>query len=155
MRERREIKCGENSAGMTLLEHKRLEKENKNLREQNEILKERILEVYYKNNGVYGAPKIRKEILKLNLGFAVSIRRIGRIMRFLGLRSVVIKKYRPHKTDSVYTGGKNLSNRDFTATKPNQKWVSDITYIHTVNDGWLYLATKKIIGWSMSKNINT
>lgn len=49
--------------------------------------------------------------------------------------------------------------RDFTANKPNEKWVSDITYIHTT-EGWLYLAmiidlfSRKVIGWSMSESID-
>jgi putative transposase len=49
----------------------------------------------------------------------------------------------------------NILNRQFNAEKPNQRWTSDMTYIHT-NEGWLYLAvimdlySKKIVGWSMS-----
>lgn len=49
----------------------------------------------------------------------------------------------------------NLLNREFTATKANQAWVGDITYIAT-EEGWLYLATwidlwsRKIVGWSMA-----
>ena len=110
---------------------------------------------------MYGAPKIRNEIRASGIGFAVSIRRVGKIMKSLGLRSVVIKKYRPNNPSSVYNGGENLLKRDFSATKLNQKWVSDITYIHTIKDGWVYLASimdlasKKIIGWSMSKSIDT
>ena len=54
---------------------------------------------------------------------------------------------------------KNILNRDFTTTSINQKWVGDITYIHT-DDGWLYLAvvidlySRSVIGWSMDKRIN-
>lgn len=49
----------------------------------------------------------------------------------------------------------NLLNREFTASKPNQAWVGDITYI-TTEEGWLYLATwidlwsRKVVGWSMA-----
>lgn len=131
------------------------------IKTENKLLKEHIIKIYHEQDGVYGAPKIRKEILKLNFGFAVSIRRVGKIMKTLGLRSIVIKKYRPYKQDSVYNGGENLLNREFEADKLNQKWVSDITYIHTISNNWVYLAsimdlaTKKIIGWSISKNINT
>jgi transposase InsO family protein len=54
----------------------------------------------------------------------------------------------------------NLLNQNFTATAPNQKWVSDFTYIETY-EGWLYLATvldlfsRKVIGWAMSKSMDT
>ena len=130
-------------------------------KQENGILRNKIIAIYNREDGVYGAPKIRNEINESGIGFAVSIRRVGKIMKSLGLRSVVIKKYRPNNPTSVYNGGENLLNRDFTADKLNQKWVSDITYIHTIKDGWVYLASimdlasKKIIGWSMSKSIDT
>jgi transposase InsO family protein len=55
---------------------------------------------------------------------------------------------------------KNLLARDFTARRPNEKWVSDITYIRT-RQGWLYLAvildlfSRKVVGWSMKSDIKT
>lgn len=81
-------------------------------------------------------------------------------MKHLGLRSVVVKKFRPMKSDAVYNGGENLLNRDFSTTKRNEKWVSDITYVHTLEYGWCYLAsimdlsTTKIVGWSFSKSMD-
>jgi transposase InsO family protein len=54
----------------------------------------------------------------------------------------------------------NLLARDFTATRPNEKWVSDITYIRT-REGWLYLAviidlfSRKVVGWSMKSDMKT
>ena len=53
---------------------------------------------------------------------------------------------------------KNLLNREFTAEKPGQKWVSDITYIAT-GQGWLYLtvildlADRKVVGWALSDSL--
>ena len=53
----------------------------------------------------------------------------------------------------------NLLERDFSAQQPNEKWVTDITYLQTT-EGWLYLAviidlySRKIVGWSMSKHID-
>jgi putative transposase len=53
----------------------------------------------------------------------------------------------------------NLLDRDFTATRPDQKWVADITYIRLA-EGWLYLAaildcfSRRVVGWSMSRNID-
>ncbi|ENK0839511.1 DDE-type integrase/transposase/recombinase [Clostridium botulinum] len=50
-------------------------------------------------------------------------------------------------------------NGNFKATTINEKWATDITYIHTIKDGWCYLASVmdlwKIIGYSMSKSIDT
>lgn len=83
-------------------------------------------------------------------------------MKKLGIRSIVVKKYRPQKRSTkVYGKGKNLLKRDFSTTKINQKWVADITYTHTLKDGWTYLAsildlhTQKIVGYSFSRSMDT
>jgi len=116
-----------------------------------------ILDVYNDNNKRYGAPKIR-EVLK-NKYPSLSINRVQRHMKVLGIKSIVYKKYRPHKSESVYELGENLLNRNFSTTRPHEKWVADITYIHTVKDGWCYLASvldlhlKKIVGYSFSKTM--
>jgi putative transposase len=54
----------------------------------------------------------------------------------------------------------NHLNREFSVSKPNLAWVTDITYIRT-QEGWLFLAvvldlySRSVIGWSMSERINT
>ena len=54
----------------------------------------------------------------------------------------------------------NLLARDFVATRPNEKWVSDITYVRT-SEGWLYLAvildlfSRRVVGWSMRSDLKT
>ena len=77
-------------------------------------------------------------------------------MRFLGLRSIVIKKYNhvgTSKTDNTKEYP-NLLKQDFFASIPSQKWVGDITYIYTKETGWTYLAIVmdlfdlKVVGWS-------
>ena len=53
---------------------------------------------------------------------------------------------------------KNVLNRDFTASQPNEKWLTDITYIDTL-EGWLYvvvildLFSRKIVGYAMADNM--
>lgn len=84
-------------------------------------------------------------------------------MKELGVRSIVVKKYRPYSNKKTEDNPKleNKLNRDFSTTKINQKWVSDITYIHTEEEGWCYLAsildlhTNKIIGWSFDTTMTT
>ena len=81
-------------------------------------------------------------------------------MKRLEIRSVVVRKYN-HKANNgkVPDDKENILNRDFTTTTINEKWVTDITYIHVLNEGWTYLASvmdlhdRKIIGWSYGKNI--
>jgi putative transposase len=52
----------------------------------------------------------------------------------------------------------NLLEQDFSANRPNQKWVSDITYIRT-DEGWLYLAvvlelySRRVIGWAIAERM--
>ncbi|MBL1230944.1 IS3 family transposase [Enterococcus sp. BWB1-3] len=82
-------------------------------------------------------------------------------MRKLDLRSITMKKYKPGKQPQVQAeGSRNLLNQDFTTTSINQKWVTDITCIHTLKDGWAYLSTiqdlhtKKIIGWKFGKQMS-
>ena len=81
-------------------------------------------------------------------------------MRKESIRSIIYKKYRVQTTDSAhdYPVAENLLNREFTAEKPGQKWVSDITYIPT-GEGWLYLTTvldladRKVIGGALSDTL--
>ena len=51
------------------------------------------------------------------------------------------KKYKPYSNKKVIEGLENVLKRDFTTTSINEKWVGDITYIHTIKDGWCYLAS--------------
>ena len=82
-------------------------------------------------------------------------------MRSLNIRSIIQKKSKYYSQSSDYKRGKNLLNRNFKASRINQKCATDITYIHTQKDGWCYLAsvmdllTIKIIGYSFSKNMET
>ena len=73
----------------------------------------------------------------------------------LNIRSVARKRKMHKKLEEVntYLQYLNLLNRDFVATRPNQKWVTEITYIDTLQ-GWCYLSTTRIfmmgLAWLMS-----
>ena len=82
-------------------------------------------------------------------------------MKFLELRSIVVKKYN-HAGSSKADNKKeypNLLEQNFFAEKPSQKWVGDITYIYTKETGWTYLAIVldlfdlKIVGWQYDRNM--
>ena len=138
--------------------YKRLNWKKSNLQKSNEELDEKILEIYYKSKRRYGAPKIYKT-LKKN-GENVSLKRVQRRMTILGIKSVVVKKYKPVKAEKNIKEKENILNQDFTTTSINQKWSADITYIHTEKDGWTYLASvkdlysRKIIGWAFDKTMD-
>ena len=124
---------------------------------ENEELKIAIKSIYKENKGVYGAPRIN-HILKVK-GFKVSLKRVQRLMNELELCAVTVKKYKPHSNKKVAEGLENVLKRDFTTTSINEKWVGDITYIHTIKDGWCYLASvldlhsKKVIGYAFGKRM--
>ncbi|MBU5294095.1 hypothetical protein KQH90_08610 [Anaerosalibacter bizertensis] len=59
----------------------------------------------------------------------------------LGIKSIVCKKFRPSSSRNKVDSREHIINRDSSTTGINQKWVIDITYIHTIKDGWCYLAS--------------
>ena len=87
---------------------------------------------------------------------------VRKLMRELGLEPCQPKPWRRSLTEQDGQAGPipDLVNRDFTAEKPGQKMVGDITYIETW-EGWVYLATvidcatRKIVGWAMDDNYKT
>ena len=72
-------------------------------------------------------------------------------MKQLNLRSIVVKKYRPQRSNKPIISKENLLNQDFSTETICEKWAADITYIPTKKNGWCYLSsimdlhTKKII----------
>ena len=120
-------------------------------------LSDLIYEIWLSSKKRYGSPKIL-EMLRRK-GINTSLRRIQKIMRKLDIHSIIVKKYKPQSTKPVEGTYENKLEQDFRATEKNQKWVSDITYIHTKKHGWCYLAsildlyTKKIIGWRFGKQM--
>jgi len=124
---------------------------------ENEELNTAIKRIYKDNRGIYGAPRIH-HILGIE-GFKISLKRVQRRMSELGICAVTIKKYKPHSSKKITEGLENVLRRDFNTTSINEKWVGDITYIHTIKDGWCYLASvldlhsKKIIGYAFGKRM--
>lgn len=124
-----------------------------------EELKQCILTIYFDSKQRYGSPRITAELN--NLGFKISRITVSKYMRELGIRSKLSKKFKI-TTDSKhnYLVVENILDRDFESTKPAQKWVSDITYIRTI-EGFLYLTIvldlydRKVIGWSLYDEMST
>ena len=105
---------------------------------RNEQLDSKILKVYYDSKRRSGAPMIFN-VLR-NEGQTARLKRIQRRMEFLGIKSVIVKKYKPVKAEINIEQKENIMNRDCTAASIHQKWCTDITYIHTENDGCTYQA---------------
>ena len=117
-----------------------------------------IHRVYKNSKCRYGSPRIAIELKQA--GICASRPRVARVMRKASLRSIVRRKYRIQTTGSSdnYAVAQNHPERNFSAFRLAQKWVSDLTYIKT-GEGWLYLTTvidladRKVIGWALSETM--
>src|SRR5660397_93160 len=98
---------------------------------------EQIRSIHKKSKGTYGSPRITEE-LKVKY-VHVSRPRVARIMQKANIRSITKKRF-VATTDSKHTFpvAPNLLNRKFKVDLQSKVWVSDITYIRTL-EGWLYL----------------
>jgi transposase InsO family protein len=93
--------------------------------DKHEVAKAEITAIYHENKGRYGYRRITAELRNRNL--PLNHKTVQRLMKELGLVCRVrMKKYRSYKGE-VGKIAPNLLNRDFTAEKPNQKWVTDVT----------------------------
>ena len=116
-----------------------------------------IREVHAESRQTYGSPRVHAALRAR--GEPCGKHRVARIMRAHKLASVRKRRFRK-TTDSRHSlpVAPNLLEQDFTASKPNEVWLADITYIHT-NEGWLYLAVeedlfaRKVVGYSMGTTL--
>jgi putative transposase len=120
----------------------------------NERLLVRIRAYHEESDGVMGMPRIHEALIEE--GETASRNRIARIMAKAGLRGIPQRKQWGRKQSGTRPEDvRNELERDFRATEPNTKWVTDITYISTA-EGWLYLCvvvdlfSNQVVGWSMS-----
>ena len=126
-------------------------------KENEELLRE-IKEIHQESRSTYGSPRIHRKLQ--DRGYVVGRNRVARLMRENDIEAVQKRRSR-RTTDSnhAFPTAPNLLNRNFVAMKPNEVWLSDITYIQTC-EGWLYLAavldvySRKIVGWSMDSTMS-
>jgi transposase InsO family protein len=113
-----------------------------------------IQQIFVEYRGVYGSPRIHAELQ--DQGWRCSRKRVARLMQENGM-DARRKRFHPitTKRNPSHPVAPNLLQQDFTASRPNEKWTGDITYIPT-SEGWLYLAvlldvfSRRVIGWAMS-----
>lgn len=120
----------------------------------NQRLLGRIAALHAGSDGVLGAPRIWEDLRYE--GESCSLNRVARLMRIHQLQGIPQKKrWKKKASEKRPVGVVNHLARDFRASVPNTKWVTDITFIETA-EGWLYLSAVKdlhseaIVGWSMS-----
>lgn len=109
------------------------------------------------SQGIYGAPRVFLDLREA--GETCSKHRVARLMRENGLRALHGYRTRRWVVGKPAVLIPNLLQRQFTVTRPNRAWVTDITYIRTWQ-GWLYLAvvmdlfSRKIVGWAARPTIH-
>lgn len=126
--------------------------------QDNKMITDRIRASFSSSKGRYGSPRITKDLTEQ--GLKVSRPRVARLMRKANIKSIIQKKYVVNTTDSKhsYPVADNHLNRNFSPVLPGQSWVSDLTYIYTV-EGWVYLTIimdlydRKVIGWALSESM--
>jgi putative transposase len=126
---------------------------------QDEMLKVEVSRVWGENFSVYGAVKVWKQLNRE--GIPVARCTVVRLMRELGLRGAV--RGRTFKTTIPEDGvarPADLVDRDFHASRPNELWVSDLTYVATWR-GFVYVAfvidvfARRIVGWRVSSSLRS
>ncbi|WP_334662754.1 IS3 family transposase [Streptomyces cyaneofuscatus] len=119
----------------------------------------RIRAVHREWDGTYGAPRITAELRETS-GEALNHKRVARIMRASGIEGVRLR--RRHRTtvpDPAAAKAPDLIGRDFTADKPNTKYVGDITYLPIDGGKFCYLATvidlasRRLAGWAIADHM--
>lgn len=110
------------------------------------------------SRGTYGSPRVHRELSAQ--GLTVGRHRVARLMRICALAGKRRRRFRiTTQSNHAHPIAQNSLERRFEVERPNEAWVSDITYVWTL-EGWLYLATiidlysRRVVGWSMSKRID-
>jgi len=123
---------------------------------EDQRLVDRIRKFYKDSQKVYGSPRIFLDLREA--GESCGINRVARLMREHKIRAVRGYKAPRHRVGRPHVVVPNRLQREFDVERPDQVWVTDITYIQTW-EGWLYLAAvldlcmRKIVGWSMQSTM--
>ena len=106
----------------------------------------------------YGARRVWRDVL--TDGVSCGLHKIERLMRAEALRARPRRRGLPKdEGERLVSPASNVLDRQFTAERPNQKWIADFTYIWTA-EGWLYVAavidlfSRRVVGWSMKAEMN-
>lgn len=120
-------------------------------------IQQKISKSFHESFGTYGSPRVHSDLVEW--GYIISQKTVARIMHEMGLRATPMEKF-VVTTDSDHelTIYPNILKRQFKTEEPNRVWVTDITYIWTL-EGWVYLSSvmdlfsRKIVGWSLGSHM--
>ena len=124
----------------------------------NRELSQRIQAIHTHSRMTYGVRRVHAALAEQHV--VCGKHRVARLMHSAGLRGRGRARHRARTTqaDPTHTPAPNVLNRNFSADRPNQKWLADITYIDT-QEGFLYLAgvldvfSRRLVGWAMADHM--
>jgi putative transposase len=123
-----------------------------------EVLRAHVRRLHATSRGTYGSPRIRAALRGQRI--CVSKRRVERLMREESLSGCPRKRFRRTTVrDASHAAAPNLLARCFVASRPDERWVSDITYVRT-DSGFSYLAvivdlySRAVVGWSLERDLS-
>lgn len=128
------------------------------LRRRDELSK-KVTAVHESSQRTYGSPRVREALVQQ--GEVVSAKTVASLMQEIGLVARSRRAFRV-TTDSRFTErvAPNLLDRNFTATRPNKVWVTDVTALPVLG-GWVFLASiidlyaRRVVGWELSESNDT
>ena len=137
-----------------------LDRKESSRKKYHRILISWIVKIHAESEGTYGAERIQQGLYEK--GIRCDVRVISKLMKVAKISSKIKAGFKPSTTDSNHENriSPNLLKRNFQVAKPNQAWVSDITYIF-VGNTWMYLCViidlfnREIIGWNFDDNMET
>ena len=124
-----------------------------------QALRERLRALHAETRGTYGSPRMHAALR--NEGLRIGKHRVEKTLRSMGLRARQPRRWRlTTRAILHHETAANILDRDFSASKPNERWVTDITYVWTA-EGWVYAAvvldlfSRAVVGWSVDTSIST
>ncbi len=126
---------------------------------EDEQLKVEVTQSFQRSRETYGSPRVLRDLQAR--GWRVGKRRIERTMKSLGISPQLRRAFRRTTVaDASHPKADNVLNRQFATSRPDEVWVSDITYIQT-KAGWCFLAvlldlyTRAVVGWAVDTDVST
>ena len=126
--------------------------------QRHQALTEKIRYFHQVSRETYGSPRIRKDLLES--GERVGENTVALLMQRADIVPKTVRKFRVTTDSRKTVPAPNRLEQQFTTAQPDQRWVSDITFIPT-REGWLYLAviidlySRAVIGWAMHERMKT
>jgi transposase InsO family protein len=126
--------------------------------QQQATLTKKIEAIHEASRQTYGAPRVHAELVAR--GERCCRNTVAKLMRAASIQPRCIRRFRTTTDSRGTVASPNLVKRRFEVARPNQCWLTDITYMPT-KEGWLYLAavldlySRALVGWAMSKTLDT